>query len=566
MRRPETLLCLFLLAAPATPAPVAAPLSTAAEATERGRDLDRILDQVLVPAAGAEKEPRVLVFVLDPTASLAQAGFAAKFEEALARAAPALKATRIAVARAGETGPVAFAEATGGPALATVARAVEAKPAKEIQNLFADVRRAAGALAGQSGLREIALVSFENGDAVDDLEATVSALRRAGVKFTAVAREAFLSDTFWLARGTRPVRDLEIMAGEAAFVEVPWGFLFQQADPTQYVSSGFAMYGFSRLASASGGRVFLYYPPVAGDHQCSPLGGCLFCDGDHVPAGESYEAHRLRALAPLAVPASEALAAAGHDPYYRAVLEAWERAAKEGLLRSRPSVRGGGGGLRVEKRPVGSAAVLGGSLAFASQASKAEDLARAADAAAKDLAARIAAIPRDAGGLDRYRAVAELTLMQLRIVRLNLLLFAGFCREAGPDLAAGECGPPPEVPFYASGSQFVGIGYSNFSLCHGLRPFREVRLPGGEAVKREILALEPLLDEYLARYDRTPFGMAIRKSGLARFTFTVRGTPVPLPDRKVPTSAKDDVPTERDRPDRGGGGSSGSGGTATGGD
>jgi hypothetical protein len=548
------------------PAPDAGPVLTAADATERGRELDRILDQVLAPPAGDEREARVLLLLVDPTASLAQAGFAARFEEALVRGAPGLPRTRIAVAKAGDGGPVTFGASVDIPALAAAVRSIEEKPAKEIQNLYADVRRAAGALAGQSGLREILLVSLENGDAVDDLEATVSALRRSGARLTVVAREAFLSDTFWLTRGTRPARDLEVVAGEAAFTEVPWGFLFQQADPTQYVSSGFAMYGLSRLAAASGGRVFLYYPPASAGHQCSPFGGCLFCDGDHVPAGESYQSHRLRALAPLAVSAPEALAAAGRDPYYRAVLRAWERAAKEGLVRSRPSVRGAGGGLRAEKRPVGSAAVLGGNLSFASQASKADGLVREAEGVARDLAADIGAIPKDSAGLDRYRAVAELTLMQLRLVRVNLMLFAGFCRETGPALAAGESGPPPEVPFFSREQGFIGIGFSNLSLCHGLRPFREVRLPGGEAVERELLALEPMLDEFLSRYDHTPFGMAIRKSGLARFTFTVRGTWVPPPDRKVPDSAKDDVPTESDRPDRGGGGTSGSGGTATGGD
>ncbi len=552
-------LCLWVVPA----AVQAEPPSSAADATERGRDLDRILDAALLPAAGDEDAARAVLVLLDPTESLRQASFAAAFEQALARHAGRLGKTVLAVARTGAEPSAPFRPAAQAAALAEAARAVEGKPSQEIQNLYADARRAAGALGREAGRREMILVSLENGDAVDDVEITASALRRAGIRLSIVARESFLSDTFWLTRGTKPPRDLEFYAGDAAFIEVPWGFLFQQSDATQVVPSGFPVYGLSRLAAATGGKVYLFYPPSATGHVCSPFGGCLFCTGDHIPADESYESHRLRALAPLAVPEGEALAAAGRDPYFRAVLRAWGRAADEGLVRSRPSVRGAGGALRAERRPVGSAAAFGGNLSWSSQAGKAEDLARIAETIAKDLETEIGAVT--GGGLDRYRAVADYTRLMLRVTRVNLLLFAGFCREAGPALAAGECGPPPELPWYQGSEEFVGIGYSSLSLCHGVRPFLAARLPGGEAVRREIAALAPLADEYLARYAHSPFGAALRRAGFARFTFTVRGTYVPPPDRRTPGSKSDETPTETERPARGGGSGGGGGATTEGG-
>ena len=48
--------------------------------------------------------------------------------------------------------------------------------------------------SGKSGSREIVLVTLENGDAEDDVEATVAALGRAGVKLSVIAREAFLAN------------------------------------------------------------------------------------------------------------------------------------------------------------------------------------------------------------------------------------------------------------------------------------------------------------------------------------------------------------------------------------
>ena len=43
-------------------------------------------------------------------------------------------------------------------------------------------------------------------------------------------------------------------------MEVPWGWLFQQSVANQTVPGGFASFGLTRIATASGGRIFLFFP------------------------------------------------------------------------------------------------------------------------------------------------------------------------------------------------------------------------------------------------------------------------------------------------------------------
>ncbi|MHC4341693.1 MAG: hypothetical protein ACYSX0_15960, partial [Planctomycetota bacterium] len=66
---------------------------TAGPITERDRGLDRALDIILAGAQGG----RNLVFLIDPTASLKDAQFDARFREALQRNAQRLKETHIGV-------------------------------------------------------------------------------------------------------------------------------------------------------------------------------------------------------------------------------------------------------------------------------------------------------------------------------------------------------------------------------------------------------------------------------------------------------------------------------------
>jgi hypothetical protein len=292
-------------------------------------------------------------------------------------------------------------------------------------------------------------------------------------------------------------------------------------------------------------------------------GTCLFCTGDHLPTGEAYRTHRLQDLAPPAVPRTEAYAIAASDPYFRAVLRAWERASKAGIVRSRPSVKRIGSSLKPERRQLGRWTGLGSTLAFASQATKAERLAGTCTEILRDLEAAL----DGREGSRRYRAIAETTRVMLHVTRVNLLAFAAFCREVGPVLLKQDPASlvPPEAPRYTGDGRFIGIGYTNLSLCHGVAPFHDVRLPGGEEMERELTELEPIVDGFLARYAHTPFAQVVRKQGLAMFHFTVRGKYVPPPDRDVPGSSSEETTTPPGRPNRGGGSSTGGGGTTTGG-
>ncbi len=540
---------------------------TAADTTERGRSLDRILDLVLLPDGSPIEGDRTLVFLLDPTTSLASAGFPEKLSRALRRHASSLGETALGIATVGGEGRTAFGPASEAKSAVAAAEAALAKPASAFQNVYADLRRVAGEAKRRRGQRDVVLVTLENGDAEDDLEATVQALRQAKVRVFVVARQAFLSDTYWAGRTAGAPAGTKVSGAESAFVELPWGWLFQQGRANESVGSGFPVWGLSRTAEASGGRVFLYYPPSKSEHSCIHYGTCPFCfNNDHIVEDEAYQSHRLRALAPFVASRKDVLGEAARDPYYRALLSAWEAASKKGLVASRPSVKRTGGSLQLQKNVLGRLVALGSSVAFASHASKARKLLAAIDGIERDLRSAIDKVG-EGDGSDRYRAMAEATWVQLRILRVNTLLYAAFCDEIGPTLAGRKAGEweLPEIPYYADGTRFTGIGWTTMSLCHGVAPYAEMYLPGGAEVREEMKALEGVVDPYLRRYAHTPFAAFVRKSGIARFTLTVRGKYVPPPKRKIPGSDSDDTTTTPDRPARGGPSGGSGGGPTTGG-
>lgn len=538
---------------------------TAADVTERGRDLPAILDLSLAAAGGG---PGVLVVLLDPTPSLAQSRFADEFEAALGRQAEALSATAIAVVRAGDEGPALIAPTKDRAAAAAAVRKALDRTDLAFRNVYGDVRRAASLLAGADGKREMLLVTLENGDAEDEAEATAGLLERGRIRLSAIAREAFLSDSYWLERASSAPRGFDLAGGDAAFVELPWGWLFQQRVANQNVASGFPMFGIARLAAASGGRVFLYYPSPPESGTCGSY-GCPFCDQDHLACAEPYASHRLKVLAPSVASRARIFAGAGADPYLRATLAAWGQAAKKGLLRSRPSVAAAGSSLRPERRQTGIAATVGSSLNFDGEASRAEALAREAARILADLEVDLAAAEAAGGGSERQRAIAELVRVHLAITRLNLLSFAAFCREVGPpQLAKIRNGviDPPEDYRYSDGFRITGIGYSMIPLCHGVKAFRDLELPGGEAMRREYEALGTIVEGFLARHARTPFAEAVRRSGVAKFYFAGVGRLGPPPPRPIGHKPSDSETTTPDRPSRGGATSGGASGPTSGGD
>jgi len=165
--------------------------TTAADATERGRSLARILDVLLLPDEDQAGAKRTVLFLLDATDSLRTADFATELESALSRNAEGLAGTRIAVARVGDSGGPVCPPTDDFALPVKAAATIVANPEKAFQNVYYEVRRMAGALAGAAGARQIVLLTLENGDVEDDLAATVAALKRADVRLSVVAGASY---------------------------------------------------------------------------------------------------------------------------------------------------------------------------------------------------------------------------------------------------------------------------------------------------------------------------------------------------------------------------------------
>jgi hypothetical protein len=527
--------------------------------TEPGRSLERALDVILGrPREGAG----TVVFVLDPSPSLQSAGFANAFERALARHREALERTALGVLVAGGGRDGALAPTTEHARAAEVVRQALAAPSTAFQNVHEAARRAAALVSGRSGDREVVLVTLENGDVEDDLDATASALRRARARVSVIASEAYVCDSFWVSSSRGVPRGLETGVGDGAFLVLPWGWLFQMTIANETTPSGYGPYALNHLAAETDGRVFLYAGSGTG-HRCAYYGSCPACgNDDHAPPDESFEAHRLARLAPLATTRARAGAELARDPCVRALLQAWAAASKEGLVRSRPAVRLAAGGLRPERRQADAwSALLGSSLSFDRLATKADRLAKTCDAQVRALEEDLAGIPEEAAH-PRCRAMADLTVAMLHLTHANLVAYAAWCRDVAPELLDRSRAPfePPEASTLATGRDVAGIGYSNLCLCHGVAPLREVRLPGGEAWRAELDRLDGVVTAFMRRYAHTPYAAALRHQGLARFHFTYQGTVTQTTERPKTGATTEKPTTETGRPARGNEPSSGGGG------
>ncbi len=544
----------------------------AGEVTAPGRSLDRALDMVLGRTATAEAGQRAFIIVVDATKNLREAGFHDRLASSLERKRRELAGVPVGLSIAGARGSVSVAPTTDREALlAELAKALDAATTSPVRNLYAEVRSAAGAFPQGATERHVVLVSLDNGDAEDDVEATVRAVQRAKATCSVIAREAFLADSYPLSHSgmVSAPKGTALAAGDGAFQDVPWGWLFQQDIGNEAASSGFAAWGLTRLAAASGGRVHLA-AASGGTHQCEALGGCWLCSSDHLPKTQWFEAHRLQVVAPSAASRDDVLAAGLRDPWLRAILDVWAKASKEGLLRSRPTVSPSGSTLKVEERTAGQIPGLtGSSLAFQRLSQQAAKMRTAAVKLLADYEADLAKIEPSQGS-QRWRASADYTRVMLHLTIANLELYEGFCAEAGPSICgkADREAVAPEVPRFSEDQKVTGLSYSTDCLCHGLEPFRSRRMAGGAAFTARYDVLKQVLDDYFARYDHTPWGTAVRRSGLAVFVPIVRGKYVPPPPRNGGSTEGDPGTTSGgNRPDRAGGdgGDSGGGGASTGG-
>ncbi len=538
--------------------------TNAAEVTEPGRTIERALDVVLGGGDGGE---RSLVVLLERSPDVQRAGFADAFAAAIARNAARLTSTRIAVVPlGGERAAITFAPDPATAALS--ARLALTAVDKRILNVYASLRDAATGLAGKPGAREILLVTLNNGDAEDDLEATVARLQRASIRVHVLTSEAYLADTYWTRR-TPPQtpRGCRMTGGDAPFVDLPHGWLFQMVDANEIAPAGVATYGLNRVAAATGGRVHLYTPPEATVHKCAVYGSCLFCTGDHVAESETFWSARVALLAASVKSRTAAAAELGQDPYHRATVKAWRDAQRAGLCASGPprlgSTASGGGDAR------GAESLL---LMFSSNL---ERNAERADQAAKEARRIHAALEADLARIDpakaqpRQRAIAEFTRLMLQLTEVNLVTFAAWCRDVAPGwLAKSPPTPaPPEISPLFSDERAGGIGFTNYCLCHGATPFVRVELPGGAPLRDGLLRLAELERAFLELHGHSPFAIGWHRQGVARFHLTYPGYASTIDrDRGKSKSAPDPTTTSGERPPRGGTtGSGGASGPTTGG-
>jgi hypothetical protein len=538
----------------------------AAAVTQPGRTLARPLELFL---GTREVRERTLLILLDATPAVQAAGFADALATALEEQSAMLARTKLGLGVVGHRGTVALAPSSDHAAVLAEVRARLQQPSGEIQNVYASLREAAAALGGGTSERELLLVTFDNGDAEDDVEQTLTALRRAKVKLIALTNEAYVADSYWAARPHHQApKGTTLTGGDGPVIDLPWGWLFQVATANEITPAAVGPYALSRLAAETGGRVHLYAAPNQTGHVCAIYSACLFCSGDHLPRDEAYWEQRVARLTPPTIARREMLVKLGRDVYFRALLHAWKRAADEGLVRSEPSVRLQGATATVDRQRFANPFDLSG-VAFDRHQKQAERAAAAAGEIGTWLENELQRLGADRG-LARQEAGAHLTRLFLQLARVNLISFAAWCRDVAPGLMAGETAlAPPEVAQGPADQRAVGIGITNLCLCHGVRPFYEVELPGGPALRQELEKLDVLASAFLARYGHTQYAYALHRAGIARFHLTYPGIAGAQP-RVRPKSDADTNPTTTPRftrPDRGGSSASpgGASGPTTGG-
>lgn len=544
------------------------PQDTSASVLEPWRGVPAVVESALAFDDPAGSDPRTVLVCIDASTSLAGTGLAEAIEGVLATRAADLGRLRIGVHKLGAREPL-LAPSEDREAIAAAVRAALAKPDDSIQDLCGELRTLCQTLGARAGERAVLLATLENGDAENDLEATVTKLRATKTRLYALADESYLSDSYWAERSyTQAPKDCELFGGDSAVIDVPFGWLFQLGNPNEAAPSGFGCWALSRLVAQSGGKLFLYQATSPGGHQCIASGSCLFCTGDHISAAEFYRKPLLEPLAPSLASRKEVLEAIGSDPFAKVTAIAWRSALNVGLVRGAPPREGHWSG--IDNNASGKAQLMTGG--------RPERNADRAQAALKECRKILAALDREIARLglstgtggqasSRQRAIAELTACSLHVTEVNLLLYAAWCEEIAPRWFESDVAPfAPEVPLIQGDPKRASIGYTNRSLCHGALPFLDVELPGGEPVREALRALDARMKSFEQRYAHTPYAVALHRHGLAFFyqQFETRVVERPRPRSRTGEEAGPSSGTPRpSRPGRPS--SSGTGPTSGGG-
>jgi hypothetical protein len=518
-------------------------LPTSATVTEPGRTLHRALDVVL---GGGERDvDRTIVVLVDPSAGLAQAGFHAAFQKVLEQNRAALVRTRLGLGIVGRKEVVTVPPTAEHARVITALGEALAHPAGEFLDVYADVRTALAAFGTGGGERVLFLVTLENGDVESDVDGTARDLQRAKVRCEVLSSEATLADSYWAARPyQQKPRNTTLTGADGAVIDVPWGWLFQFGSANEVTPAGFAMWGLTRLAAATGGRVFLYAAAAQTRHECALHGRCLFCKNDHLPVDDEWSAVLVDRLGPSALARSDAHDALGADPCFRAMVDAWRAAAEAGLVNSAPGLKLTTSGAEPDRARPGRDLDLTDGAAFERHAKRADEAAAKAAQIGERLDARLAAIAAGTAQ-PRCEAAARYTRVLLQLTRVNLITFAGWCREVAPGLFGRDAVDPllPEIAAVARDDRPIGIGYSNFCLCHGVQPFFAVELPGRPALRAELELLdrlyrEPVRAAAAPQRHRAVLADVPRRRRQAAATSTQDGERARRPGHAPPTDAR----------------------------
>ena len=559
-----------------------APAQSAAEITSRGKSLEAILQPILYPDSNPE---RAVLLVIDPSRALRTTSFTRTLAKLTRGSKVRNEKLRLGIAVIGAKKgdkPLLETLPPGSDLFAIRRRANEAmmQSRNVVRDVYTPLRKLVPLFAREPSHRTIVLFSHQNGDTEYKLEKVIAALNKAKIRVVVVTREVLLSDSYWYRsermRKTAPKRAY-LASSEAAFVEVPWGWIYQRANLTNVAGSGFGTWGLSRLAAGTGGRVEILYTTESARHTCAGrFYGCPFCDSmSHQAPLHNLLAIRMKAIEPPLEPRSVVCKRAARDPYYKAVLRAWKAAHKADLIYERPAMRNGGGGLVQDwdRKYEGLGIYFTDVSNWSRSAQSARRRATAANRIATSLRKSIA-VGDKSDGNPRYRAIAELTYVMLRLTRLNLLYLEAFYRDVAPRLVSKKSRhvEPPEVPVIHDPDRLTGVGlaWETYNLCHGVEPFLNMKLPGGNGLDFELRAFQIDYKTFLRRNAHTPYTVALSHMGIAVYSLrpfgkgNVKGATGAVKRKGTSSSKKKTTTEEESEPERGerGGGSS-SGGTGS---
>lgn len=388
-------------------------------------------------------------------------------------------------------------------------------PDNSIKNCLGNIREAAKAAAGVSSVAKkyVVLLTQENGDSEDEVEATLKALKGAGIILLPVVPESVLSDPYWAGAlsGTgsyyvdiEKIKKLpfQLRGPESGFVEFPYGWPFSRIDPTYTVPSGFAPYALDRLATYTGGRSYIHSGDKSQITFCQRY-GCQLCGGQHKACGAPFDEIKLKMTAPDIGSRAEYGAKYSRDRLYATIVTAWDRLHREGILRGMPPLKSGAGGLS-ENKAAGPPAYR----------DPRQDTLKNAELVEK-LAAELLDASKNPQSSLRTIATADALAVHLLLLGQGYRQFAAYfdelSRAGKPRGVDGVGASALESP---NGEKIVGYHNDSYYLCHGGARLKEVSFLGDQA---GLHAAFDVADRMIEKHKGTPWEMLIRRASIPIF-------------------------------------------------